>query len=71
MDADAAVCDQITGRVSEHLAKLAQRKELPVGIRYDVGIAMSDEAPETVDGLLRKADEEIQKKKARKTQTTP
>ena len=71
MDADAAVCDQITRRVSEHLVKLAQRQELPVGIRYDVGIAMSDAAPETIDGLLRKADEELQKKKARKTRTTP
>ena len=32
---------------------------------------MSDAAPETIDGLLRKADEELQKKKARKTRTTP
>ena len=69
-DADPKVCDQITGRINEHVATLAKQQLLPPGVRFDVGIAISEQAPETVDGLLRMADEEIQKKKARKTQST-
>jgi diguanylate cyclase (GGDEF)-like protein len=69
-DADPKVCDQITGRINEHVATLAKQQLLPPGVRFDIGIAISEQAPETVDGLLRMADEEIQKKKARKTQST-
>ena len=68
-DADPRVCDQITARINEHVATLAKQKILPPGVRFDVGIAISEQAPETVDGLLRIADEEIQKKKARKAQS--
>ncbi len=66
-DSDPEICKQITGRLHEHLATLAQRQALPVGVRFDVGVATSEQAPETIDGLLRKADDEIRKKKAAKT----
>ena len=69
VETDASDRDQIIERVNEHLAKLTLRQELPAGIHYDVGIAVSGQAPESVDGLLRQADEEIQKKKAKKAQT--
>ena len=69
-DTDPGVCDQITVRVNEHVATLAKEQILPPGIHYEFGIAISEEAPDTVDGLLRQADEEIQKKKARKTKIT-
>ena len=70
VEADPADADRITERVNEHLAALALRQELPIGIHYAVGIAVSDQAPENVDGLLRTADEEIQKKKTEKPQAT-
>jgi diguanylate cyclase (GGDEF)-like protein len=63
-DTDPEVCDQITARVNEQVATLKKQQKLPAEVHYDFGIAVSEETPETVDGLLRKADEEIRKKKA-------
>ena len=54
---------KINTRVSEHLAKLVSTKVIPVGVRYDIGVAVSDDVPENVDALLREADEDIQNKR--------
>ena len=68
IDAQASDCDIIIERLNEKLAQLVARKTLPVPVRYDVGIAVSAEAPEKVEPLLRMADDEIQKKKNEKSQ---
>jgi diguanylate cyclase (GGDEF)-like protein len=70
-DADLKECDRITGRVSERLAALVTREYLPRSIHFNFGIAMSDQAPESLDALLRKADEELQKNRARENGSTP
>ena len=69
IDAQASDCDIIIERVNARLAQLGARKTLPVPVRYDVGIAVSAEAPERVEPLLRMADDAIQKKKNEKSQT--
>ena len=68
-DAQASDCDIIIERVNAKLMQLVARKTLPVPVRYDVGIAVSAEAPEKVESLLRAADDAIQKKKSEKPQT--
>ena len=55
IDAQASDCDVIIQRVNAKLMQLVARKTLPVPVRYDVGIAVSAEAPEKVEPLLRAA----------------
>lgn len=71
LDTTAEECTQIGTRVSEHLAKLVSTKALPVEVRYDIGTAVSDNVPENIDALLRAADDEIQKKRASRQDTSP
>ena len=47
---------------------LVQQRSLPTSIHFDVGIAVSDKAPESVEGMLRQADDDIQKKKKTRDQ---
>ena len=67
IDSDVSDCEQISRRVTEHLTMLVQQRSLPTSIHFDVGIAVSDKAPENVDGMLRQADDDIQKKKKKKS----
>ena len=68
IDAQASDCDVIIERVNAKLMQLVARKTLPVPVRYDVGIAVSAEAPEKVEPLLRVAEDDA-KKKNEKSQT--
>ncbi len=67
IDAEASDRDVIVERVNEKLGQLVTRRSLPVAVHYDIGMAVADEAPESVEVLLRAADREIQKMKKSKT----
>ncbi len=67
IDAEPPDRDLIVERVNEKLGQLVTRRSLPVAVRYDIGMAVADEAPESVEVLLRSADDNIQKMKKSKT----
>ena len=71
LDATAEECTQIDTRVSERLAKLVSKQVLPVEVRYDIGMGVSDDVPENIDTLLRAAHDEIQKKRAARREAPP
>ena len=71
LDATAEEGTQIGTHVSERLAKLVSTQALPVGVRYDIGMAVSDDVPENIDTLLRAADDDIQKKRASRQDASP
>jgi diguanylate cyclase (GGDEF)-like protein len=66
IDTDTSYCDHITGRVNAHLAELTRQRGLHGVIRYDVGIAANERAPEDLDALLHLADDELHKSKRKK-----
>ncbi len=63
IDSDVSDCEHISQRVTENLTLLVQQRSLPTSVHFDVGMAVSDKAPESADGMLRQADQDIQKKK--------
>ena len=60
-------CDVLTRRVNEKLADLTRQRGLHGVIRYDVGVAVNDTPTEDLDTMMRIADEEMRKRKKRKT----
>ena len=67
IDAEISQCDVITRRVNEKLPDLTRQRGLHGVIRYDVGIAVGDTAPEDLDTMIRETDEEMGKRKNSKT----
>jgi diguanylate cyclase (GGDEF)-like protein len=66
IDAGPSDREMIVERVNEKLSQLVTRRALPVAVRYDIGMAVAGEAPESVEVLLRSADNETQKMKKSK-----
>ena len=55
----------IVQRVQEKLQEMAVRRGLPMEVQCSIGFAVTDNPPETIDELLRAADQDMQTAKRR------